>query len=138
LFAKRAQDGRQDFPGCARHKCHPQRAAQARTGAARRGNRALRLHHRAFAFLEKYPARRRQARDTIGALDQQCSQFFLDLFDRDRERRLRHVQTIGGAAKTEFFCNGDKLSKLTQLDHALARRPISVANRVSDQGKKHE
>src|SRR5882672_4073680 len=123
LLAKSAQDGRQDFPGRTRHKGHPQRAAQSRTGAACRENSAFRLDHRAFAFFEKHPARRRQSRDPIGALDQQRPQFLLDLLDRDRERRLGHMQTIGGAAKTEFFCDSNKLSKLTQLDHALARRP---------------
>jgi hypothetical protein len=34
------------------------------------------------------------------------------------------VQTIGGAAETEFFGNGDELSQLTQLDHVLFRRPL--------------
>ena len=140
LLAKSAQDGRQDFPGRTRHKCHPQRAAQSRTGAACRENSAFRLDHRAFAFFEKHPARRRQSRDPIGALDQQRSQFLLDLLDGDRERRLGHMQTIGGAPKTELFCDGNKLSKLTQLDHALARRlSIPTAERrLSDQAKKHE
>src|SRR6266581_2677376 len=130
LLAKSAQDGRQYFPGRTRHKCHPQRAAQSRAGAACRENGALRLHHRALAFLEKHPARRGQSRDPIGALDQQRSQFLLDLLDRDRERRLGHMQTIGGAAKTELFCNGNELSKLTQLDHALSRRPSIPAARA--------
>ena len=40
------------------------------------------------------------------------------------------MQPIRGAAKTEFFCDGDELSKLTQLDHALARRPSIAAERA--------
>src|SRR5712664_3812924 len=130
LLAKSAQDGWQDFPGRTRHKCHPQRATQCRAGAARRCNRAFRLDHRSFAFLKKHPARQGQSRDPIGALDQQRSQFLLDLLDGDREGRLGHMQTIGGAAKTELFCNRNELSKLTQLDHALARRLSLPAERA--------
>jgi hypothetical protein len=32
------------------------------------------------------------------------------------------MQPVGGTAKTEFFGDGNKLSKLTQLDHVSSRR----------------
>ena len=67
---------------------------------------------------EEGRAGRRQRDAAIAALEQRQAERVLELADRLAERRLRHVQALGGAVEIQFLGDGDELAQEPRLDHS--------------------
>jgi hypothetical protein len=44
------------------------------------------------------------------------------------ERRLRNVQPLRGAAKVQFFRNGNKVAQMAQLNHHILNVSFEIIN----------
>ena len=73
----------------------------------------------AVGRVQKGAARRRQSHFAFAARQQADSQFVFQAVNRLAERRLRHVQALGGVVEVQFFGNGNELLEQTGLDHGV-------------------
>ena len=77
------------------------------------------LRHDLPGVIEERAACWRKADHAVAAFDEPGADLLLQPADRRRQWRLRHVQPGGGTAEVELFCDGDELTKLTDVDHRV-------------------
>ena len=95
-LAERRQNARQQVQRRARHRADAQRAHASLRGVARRLQRGLGAVEQAPGFIQEGDARDRQPHALAVALEQLGADFGLQPLDGDAERRLGHVQPLGG------------------------------------------
>ncbi|MPN07609.1 hypothetical protein SDC9_154880 [bioreactor metagenome] len=115
-----------------------QRDAQLPLEAIGRGLHALtrlfqdRKHAR--HMLQKKAARQRQPRAAAGAHEQLHAQVFLQLPDGARQRRLLHVQPLGGAGKVKLLGHRQKTAQMPNF-HGTSFLLLSLQADLSDRAK---
>ncbi|MNT26254.1 hypothetical protein D3C72_1618150 [compost metagenome] len=85
-----------------------------------------RLQH-APGGLQKSSARRRQCHAAVGAFKQRRADFAFQPADGLAERRLRHMQALGGPIEMQRFRDGDKLPQQARFDHRDAHRQPALS-----------
>ena len=91
-------------------------------GAAGVGLGPLELGQRAARAVEERTTGVGQAHLPRGADEQLGTQLLLELADGDAQRRLGHVQTLGGAAEVELLGHRDEVAQVAKLEHRAADR----------------
>ena len=71
----------------------------------------------AARMLQEHASGASQSRAAGGAGEQRHAQFFFQLFDGARQRRLLDVQLLRCAGEMEFFGYGDEVSKMAKFHH---------------------
>ena len=56
-----------------------------------------------------------QRKLSVAPIEQLCLQFILQVVNLSAERRLRHVQALGGPTHVQFGGNGHEVSQMAQL-----------------------
>ena len=90
-----------------------------RARAARLRDGEVELGDRAPGASEQRGSRGGQLHPPRRAYEQDDSEIALELADRARERRLRHVQPLGGAAEVQLLGHRDEVAQLAQLDRGV-------------------
>ena len=100
-----------------------------RAGAARLGDGEVDLGDRAAGAREQRRARGRQLHPPRRAHEQHGAEIALELADRARERRLRHVQPRGGAAEVQLLGDRHEVAQLAELDRGVHAAILRRARR---------
>ena len=75
---------------------------------------------------EKRVARTREADRTVVAVEQGDADVALEFLDLAAQRRLGHLQPLGGATEVQFFGDGDKAAYLFQRVHDAGMVSVGV------------
>ena len=89
--------------------------------ATRLVDRGIDLGKRRPGPLEQSGAGGRQLHAPRRSHEQHQPELTLQVADRARQRRLRHVQTLGRAPKMQLLSYGDEVAQLPQLDRKVHR-----------------
>ena len=100
-----------------------------RAGTARLGDGEVDLGDRAAGAREQRRARGRQLHPPRRAHEQHGAEIALELADRARERRLRHVQPRGGAAEVQLLGDRHEVAQLAELDRGVHAAILRRARR---------
>ena len=85
-------------------------------------DREVNLGERSPCAREQGGSGRRQLDMPGGPDEEHEPELALEIPDRPRKRRLRHVQALGGAAEVQLLGNRDEVPQLSQLDWKIHYR----------------
>jgi hypothetical protein len=109
------QQSRQHAEVGQRHEAQSQSAAGAGSHAPDLEHGAFELCDQALRLLEEARTLGRQRHLAERASEQRGAQARLQILDRAREGRLRHVQRRGGAAEVQVLGHGDEMAQLAEF-----------------------
>jgi hypothetical protein len=125
--AERLPDLREGLEALAPAEAHAQPSELAGRGAPCVRFGAHELGQRPARAVEERLTGVREPDLPSRARQQIRSELLLQLADRDAERRLRHVQALGGAAEVELLRDRDEIAQVAKLDHLdRDRNPIGT------------
>jgi hypothetical protein len=78
---------------------------------------ASRMPSSSWARTRRALTRKAAPAGVSATLEQGKAERILELADRLTERRLRHVQPLGGAMEVQLLGDGDELAQQPRLDH---------------------
>jgi hypothetical protein len=100
----------------------PEKTAFGLRRSTRVLDRSIDLGKRPPRPLEQRRASRCQLDAARSPYEQHQPQLPLELANRTRERRLRHVQTLRCPPEMQLLRNGDEIAQLSQLERSIHRR----------------
>ncbi len=126
---QRRDEIRQEVRGDRVDDAEPEDAGELVSSGLRELHDPRRLLEHLLRLLHDARADRRHRDLALAALEEPGAQLFLELLDRDRQRRLAHETAPRGATEAPLVGDGDDVAKLAQGHRRVSCRPVAQERR---------